>query len=40
MKMRKKISRERSGKRVDWTSEFQEMLEFPSGNIQEVTGNA
>lgn len=40
MKMRKKISRERSGKRVDWTFEFQEMLEFPSGNIQEVTGNA
>lgn len=40
MKRRKKISREGSGKRVGWTFEFQGMLEFPRGNIQEVTGNA
>ena len=37
---RKKISREGSGKRIDWTFEFQGMLKFPSGNIQKVTGNA
>ena len=40
MERRKKISREGSGKRIDWTFEFQGMLKFPSGNIQKVTGNA